>query len=298
MSDEEKVKVWMPLFIGAYLADTQRLSTEQHGAYLLLIMDYWMNGAPPDDDAELAQITKLSGAAWKKTKTKIVKFFSLKDGHWFHKRIEEELLAAKKHKTKSVEKAKIAAAARWSKHTPEQSLLDASSSATGYAPSMLQALPEGVLELCPLPIPIPTTKTDGANPVLGDPEVSGQSTGPIRAVDLSIVMRLFSIDASPADPRLIALAAQGVLPETVKAACEDAKRSKPNERIKPGYVVSILERWAAEASRIKVGGARSPPRNTNARDESRAAAAASIGLGARSYDAEPDYIDGEIRQIG
>lgn len=294
MSDEEKVKVWMPLFIGAYLADTQRLSTEQHGAYLLLIMDYWMNGAPPDDDAELAQITKLSGAAWKKTKAKIIKFFSLKDGHWFHKRIEEELAAAKKHKTKSVEKAKVAAAARWSKHNHEQSLPDAPSNAT----SMLQALPEEVLGSCPIPLPIPTTKTEGTNPVLGDCEVVGESEGPIRAVDLSIVMRVFSIEASPADPRLIALAAQGVMPDTVRAACEDAKKSKPNERIKPGYIVSILERWAAEAARVKVGGAQAPPRNASARDESRAAAAASIGLGARNHDAEFDYIDGQIRQIG
>lgn len=294
MSDEEKVKVWMPLFIGAYLADTQRLSTEQHGAYLLLIMDYWMNGAPPDDDAELSQITKLSGAAWKKTKAKIIKFFSLKDGHWFHKRIEEELAAAKKHKTKSVEKAKVAAAARWSKHNPEQSLPDAPSN----APSMLQALPEEVLGSCPIPLPIPTTKTEGTNPVLGDCEVVGESEGPIRAVDLSIVMRVFSIEASPADPRLIALAAQGVMPDTVRAACEDAKKSKPNERIKPGYIVSILERWAAEAARVKVGGAQAPPRNANARDESRAAAATSIGLGARNHDTELDYIDGQIRQIG
>lgn len=256
MSDEEKVKVWMPLFIGAYLADTQRLSTEQHGAYLLLIMDYWMNGAPPDDDAELAQITKLSGAAWKKTKAKIIKFFSLKDGYWFHKRIEEELAAAKKHKTKSVEKAKVAAAARWSKHSPEQSLPDATSNAT----SMLQALPEEVLELCPLPLPLPlpTPKTEGTNPVLGDCGVVGEREGPIRAVDLSIVMRLFSIDASPADPRLIALAAQGVMPETVKAACEDAKRAKPSERIAAGYIVSIVERWAAEAKRISAKGAQAP----------------------------------------
>lgn len=107
----------------------------------------------------------------------------------------------------------------------------------------------------------PSTSPSGStNPVSGDSKSAGESEGPIRAVDLSIVMRVFSIDASPADPRLIALAAQGVMPDTVRAACEDAKRSKPNERIKPGYIVSILERWAAEAARAKVGGAAAPSR--------------------------------------
>lgn len=85
-----KPDTWMPLYIGDYLQDTTRLSTEQHGAYLLLIMDYWTNGPLPDDDAALAHVTRLQPAAWKKNRPMLSRFFSIEDGEWHHKRIDDE----------------------------------------------------------------------------------------------------------------------------------------------------------------------------------------------------------------
>jgi hypothetical protein len=71
-------------------------------------------------------------------------------------------------------------------------------------------------------------------------------------------MRKGGVQSQPADPRLIALAEQGVTPETVAAACEEAKRSKPNETIGIGYVAKILERWAKDAADLKARGAAAP----------------------------------------
>jgi len=78
----------MPLYVGDYLGDTGHLSTTQHGAYLLLMMHYWKKGELPNDDKQLAAITKLPLRLWLDSKETLQAFFY--DG-WFHKRIDEEL---------------------------------------------------------------------------------------------------------------------------------------------------------------------------------------------------------------
>jgi len=93
----KKTDIWMPLYIGDYIADTSRLNTEQHGAYLLLIMDYWRSGRLPDDDQVLAQITKLSPESWKKHKGILRGFFEASNGELIHPRIEKELGDSKKN---------------------------------------------------------------------------------------------------------------------------------------------------------------------------------------------------------
>jgi len=79
---------WMPLYPADYLADTGHLTTAEHGAYLLLIMHYWMNGSVPTDDRQLGRIARMSEREWKKAKPNIQSFFV--EG-WKHKRVEFEL---------------------------------------------------------------------------------------------------------------------------------------------------------------------------------------------------------------
>lgn len=122
-----KIDVWMPLYIGDYLADTARLTTEQHGAYLLLIMDYWRNGPPPDNPEVLANIVRAKPTAWKKLRPALVCFFQVVNKQWHHKRIDAELQKARERKDKARQKAKAAAEQRWGKHRQQQSNGDAPS---------------------------------------------------------------------------------------------------------------------------------------------------------------------------
>lgn len=86
-----KTDAWLPLYVADYLAATTRLTTEQHGAYLLIIMDYWRNGPPPDDDGVLSRVTGLTLSRWKVQRALIQPFFKIVGGFWQHKRIDAEI---------------------------------------------------------------------------------------------------------------------------------------------------------------------------------------------------------------
>lgn len=133
----QKIDIWMPLYVADYLSATSRLTTEQHGAYLLLLMDYWKNGPPPDNDSVLAQITKLSPDAWANARTMLQPFFQVIDGAWVQARVEHEMNRAAQNKKANKERGLKGAQARWSRK-------DASSNAPSIVgASVEQCLADG-----------------------------------------------------------------------------------------------------------------------------------------------------------
>lgn len=90
----------MPLYVADYLADTRRLSTIEHGAYMLLIMDYWRNGGLPNDDRKLARIVGMAEADWLEIRENIAELFQ---DDWRHKRIDEEIEKAEIKNERRVE---------------------------------------------------------------------------------------------------------------------------------------------------------------------------------------------------
>lgn len=86
MAKHTKPDLYIPLEIGKYLADTLDLTTEQHGAYMLLIFAYWMRQGPlKDNDLALSSIAKLPLKKWKKeTRAVVSQFFEIRDGFWHH----------------------------------------------------------------------------------------------------------------------------------------------------------------------------------------------------------------------
>ena len=67
----------MPMYWDAYLADTTHLTTEEHGAYLLLLGAMWRrNGSVPDDDKDNARILGLTPAKWRKIKARLAQTVS------------------------------------------------------------------------------------------------------------------------------------------------------------------------------------------------------------------------------
>lgn len=114
----------LPFDATNYLADTLHLSTEEHGAYFLIILHYWQT-KKPIQETYLPSITKLNGK-WTTVSKKLEPFFQITNGEWKHNRIEQDLFAAKTKSAKASKAGKMSAAAKREKTvkdaTPNQSI--------------------------------------------------------------------------------------------------------------------------------------------------------------------------------
>lgn len=239
----------------------------------------------PDDDDVLSQYAGFGRVVreWKKIKAGALRgWIKCSDGRLYHPVVAEKANDAWRAK---LEQRWRTECARMKKHMQRHSM---SLTIPDFEVWMSQGCPQGH----PLPVPETTqhcpqgqthyvpgethskrsegkgregiSKPSTLQPASTIPTGAGLDDTPLalastsRSAILSKALRAEGIDSQPADPRLIAMADQGVTAETLQAAAAEAKRAKPGERIPVGYVIGIVERWAKDAAGVAASGATKP----------------------------------------
>jgi uncharacterized protein YdaU (DUF1376 family) len=131
-----RTDTWMPFYVADYLADTPHLTTEQHGAYLLLLMAAWKSEGRIDaDDESLSQITRLPMDVWLRHKAKLLRFFGpVEDGLIAHKRVMAERKKARAVSAVRTAVSQLGVAARRKQKAIGQATGAASGDANGRPP--------------------------------------------------------------------------------------------------------------------------------------------------------------------
>lgn len=98
---------YMQLYPGDYLRDTQDLTTEQHGAYLLILMTMWSKGGRlANDPKKLARVARCTPSRWAKIADDVLAFFVVDGDEITHGRLAGELEIARE---KSIKRAIVGA---------------------------------------------------------------------------------------------------------------------------------------------------------------------------------------------
>lgn len=82
---------YMPLYTSDYLGDTGHLSTEEHGAYLLILMQMWnAGGSLPADPSKLARVARCSTKKWLAMADTVLAFFHIDGDQISNDRLTKE----------------------------------------------------------------------------------------------------------------------------------------------------------------------------------------------------------------
>ncbi|EXC26511.1 hypothetical protein J520_2934 [Acinetobacter sp. 869535] len=147
--------IWMPLYIGDLQAKFTRLSSEQVGATLFLMMDFWKNGPIPSEPNILMSVTKLTSPKTKSliTTLKILNLFEEVNGFIqsnYITTLKEQAILNQKMKS---ERGKLAAQARWNKSSSNADASDSECSSNAQA----------LLKECPSPSPLPLPSSSSSS---------------------------------------------------------------------------------------------------------------------------------------
>ena len=321
MKPEIKTDTWMPLFVSDYLADTSHLSTEEHGAYLLLLMHGWMNGGQlPIDDSRLRRICRMDEKPWKASKEVIKEFFYVQDGALRHRRVDRELQRAQQNVNQRSAAGKASAEKRKAEREAQRNGNDHSTTVATEAEREAQrngndhsttvateAEREAQRNGKPPPPPPPvnlkpsseqTTSTTSTGVAREQPHGVVVDAIHSRAVELAVLLRQRGAALQPSDPRVRGWAETGVTDAQALTALETAQQQR-NDKANPqpinaGYLDSIIR-----------GGSRSPPAVKGSSRQSRIdsyAAQAAVARGENEHEinrpgGSERVIDGEVVRV-
>lgn len=276
----KKVDAWMPLLVDAYLGDTQYLTTEQHGAYLLLLMTMWKrDGVLPNSDERLQQITRLAPARWKACRPVLMEFFTVSaDGETIsQKRLTAELQRAKAHSDAKAEAGARGAAKRWQKQS--------SANGTAIAEPSQSHWQTGAPTPTPSASQIPEARAQGVPPGhasahearTGEPEPDIPPPSAAAVACMAMKQAGLGPGVNPSDPRLLALLQQGATNDELA----EAARTAAGKGKGWGYALAIAEGRRRDAASIALPQQAADPMAWRKSPESVRAKGAELGVEVR-----------------
>lgn len=171
----KKTDTWMPLLVDKYLGDTTDLTTEQHGAYLLLLMSMWKkDGVLPSDEMRLASIAKMAPAKWRANRVVLMEFFKpTTDGSGItQKRLTQELQRSKAHTDAKAEAGAKGAAKRWQRDGTTNGEADGRTDGTAIADG--KQTPSQTGAYTPPPTPDASHQRDASSSELAPARLSAE----------------------------------------------------------------------------------------------------------------------------
>ena len=257
--------------IGDYIRDTVSLSMVQEGAYTRLLDQLYQTELPLDGDRQqLYRLARAATATERKAVDHVLdRFFTLVEAGYVQKRAIYEIVRFQA----KVNSAKRSANWRWDKQREQQPARentacksDANAYAKAHANDDAKAMQTGCEPICEsdahqTPVSIlhkpvnPTLRRAPLNPSPGDSTdavPARDNGGGCSTFEIAKVLRSAGVQTHAADPRLCKLADDGIDPSAIAAACEEARRSKPDEAVSLAYVLGVLKRLSAQAKKLDV----------------------------------------------
>jgi uncharacterized protein YdaU (DUF1376 family) len=245
--------VYFAMYPTDFLAGVGHLGNTELGIYWRLLLVYYRDQRPlPGDLDKLRRIAMtFSPEECRALEEVVLEFFvpGVDDAGrrvYRHARADKEIERARHAHAR---KSEGAAKARAKKTNPE-----------GLTRPLISTLTSTLTSTRPSAL-IPTGESESeSEPERETSSLSRAPDGADRdpAVSLAIEAKKAGVQCHGSHPVIRQLAAQGVAPETLRLACEEAKSKLAGKPPPIGYVAKVLETWAQAAAGLNAAGARAP----------------------------------------